>query len=107
MSRILVVDDESNIRLMLRLALRASGHEVETAADGPEALEKFGQGVEFDLVLLDLIMPEMDGFELLSLMKDDPRLKDIPVIIMSANESSEVVGNCLSKSTISFTNTTY
>jgi CheY-like chemotaxis protein len=42
-------------------------------------------------------MPEMDGFELLSLMKDDPRLKDIPVIIMSANESTEVVGNCLSK----------
>jgi CheY-like chemotaxis protein len=48
-------------------------------------------------VLLDLYMPEMDGFELLSLMKDDSRLKDIPVIIMSANESSDIVGNCLSK----------
>lgn len=43
-------------------------------------------------------MPEMDGFELLSLMKDDDRLKDIPVIIMSANDDSEYIGNCLSNS---------
>lgn len=42
-------------------------------------------------------MPEMDGFELLSIMQDDPRLKEIPVVIMSANESSEIIANCLSK----------
>lgn len=52
---------------------------------------------DFDLVLLDLYMPEMDGFELLSLMQDDPRLREIPVVIMSASESSEIIANCLSK----------
>ena len=70
MANILVVDDESNIRLMLRLALRASGHEVETAADGPEALEKFGQGSAFDLVLLDQRMPSMEGLDVLRAMKE-------------------------------------
>lgn len=42
-------------------------------------------------------MPEMDGFELLSLMQDDPRLREIPVVVMSANDSNEIIGNCLSK----------
>lgn len=70
MSRILVVDDESNIRLMLRLALSASGFAVETAADGPEALEKFGDGSAFDLVLLDQRMPSMEGLAVLRAMKE-------------------------------------
>ncbi len=52
---------------------------------------------DFDLVLLDLYMPEMDGFELLTLMQDDPRLREIPVVIMSASESSDIISNCLSK----------
>ncbi len=69
MANILIVDDESNIRLMLRLALRAAKHEVETAADGPEALEKFGDGQTFDLILLDQRMPSMDGLEVLRAMK--------------------------------------
>ena len=42
-------------------------------------------------------MPEMDGFELLSLMLDDPKMREIPVVIMSANEKQEIIGNCLSK----------
>ena len=80
MSRILVVDDESNIRLMLRLALSASGHEVETAADGLEALEKFGDGAAFDLVLLDQRMPAMEGIEVLRAMKErDSRARVIMV----------------------------
>ena len=52
---------------------------------------------DFDLLLLDLYMPEMDGFELLSLMKQDDVLKDIPVIVMSANESTDIVSHCLCK----------
>ena len=70
MANILVVDDESNIRLMLRLALRASGHGVECAADGPEALDKFGDGRAFDLVLLDQRMPSMEGLQVLKAMKE-------------------------------------
>lgn len=49
----------------------------------------------FDLVLLDLFMPEMDGFELLSIMQDDERLRRIPVVVMSASESNELIANCL------------
>jgi CheY-like chemotaxis protein len=47
------------------------------------------------LVLLDLYMPEMDGFEVLSLMKEDERLSQIPVVVMSSNESNDIIGNCL------------
>lgn len=69
MAKILIVDDESNIRLMLRLALQAGGHTTETASDGPESLEKFGDGGAFDLVLLDQRMPSMEGLEVLRAMK--------------------------------------
>jgi CheY-like chemotaxis protein len=50
---------------------------------------------DFDLVLLDLYMPEMDGFEVLSLMKEDPRLSQIPVVVMSSAESNDIIANCL------------
>lgn len=60
-ARILVVDDEHNIRIMLRLALQHDGYLVETAADGAEGLDKFGDGSEWDLVLLDHRMPGMEG----------------------------------------------
>ena len=80
MAKILIVDDESNIRLMLRLALQASGHTTDSAADGPEALERFGDGTPFDLVLLDQRMPAMDGLEVLKAMKArDARAKIIMV----------------------------
>lgn len=81
MAKILVVDDESNIRLMLRLALRADGHTVETAGDGPEALEKFGES-DFDLVLLDQRMPAMEGLEVLRQMKSQKT--DAKIIMVTA-----------------------
>ncbi|MCW3050906.1 MAG: Response regulator containing CheY-like receiver,AAA-type ATPase, and DNA-binding domain [Chthonomonadales bacterium] len=65
MANILVIDDENNIRLMVRLTLQHSGHVVQTAADGAEGLEKFGDGGEWDLVLLDQRMPGMDGLAVL------------------------------------------
>ena len=63
MPRILVVDDEANIRTMIRLALEFSGYQVETAADGSEAIEKFGDGTGWDLVILDQRMPGKTGAE--------------------------------------------
>src|SRR5579871_2113258 len=69
MARILVVDDENNIRMMIRLALQHVGHNVETAADGNEALDKYGNGKDFDLVLLDQRMPGLEGLEVLKQMR--------------------------------------
>ncbi len=65
MYRVLVVDDENNIRRMVRLALEYVGHEVTVAADGAEALELFGNGRKFDIVLLDQRMPGMEGLDVL------------------------------------------
>ncbi len=61
--RILIVDDETNIRMMIRLTLQHAGYEVETAGDGQEGLQKFGKGADFDLVLLDQRMPGMSGID--------------------------------------------
>lgn len=57
---------------------------------------------EWDLVLLDLYMPEMDGFELLSLIQEDERLRFIPVVVMTSNDTYELAANCLSKSGVIF-----
>jgi CheY-like chemotaxis protein len=65
MANILVIDDENNIRLMVRLTLQHSGHNVQTAADGVEGLDKFGDGLDWDLVLLDQRMPGMEGIDVL------------------------------------------
>ena len=72
MSRILVVDDEKNICDLLSLYLVKEGFEVECAADGIQALDKFGQG-GFDLVLLDIMLPGIDGFALIGYMKHHER----------------------------------
>lgn len=66
--------------------------------DGRRALAELrDEGKEFDLVLLDLYMPEMDGFELLTLMQEDEKLSLIPVVVMSADGDKEIIANCLSK----------
>ena len=78
MARILVVDDENNIRMMVRLALQHVGHTVTVAADGPEGLEKFGNGDDIDLVVLDQRMPGMEGIDVLKQMRyHDPHAKII------------------------------
>lgn len=69
MAHILVVDDEHNIRMMIRLALQHAGHEVETASDGSEALDKFGDGTKWELVLLDQRMPGLEGLTVLKQMR--------------------------------------
>jgi CheY-like chemotaxis protein len=70
MARILIVDDEPNIRLTVRLALEQDKHVVDQAADGLEGLAKFGNGSQFDLVLLDHRMPGLDGLEVLRRMRE-------------------------------------
>ena len=80
--KILVVDDE---RYMLRLVeynLKKSGYEVVTASDGVEAMEKISEGRP-DLILLDIKMPRMDGYEVCKMLKQKKETRDIPVIIVS------------------------
>ncbi len=78
--RILIVDDEERILNFLKSRLKASGYEVLTANNGVEALEQ-AQGQEPDLILLDIIMPRMDGFETLKQLRT---FSSVPVIILSA-----------------------
>ena len=90
--RILVVDDNDDNRYTLTLYLDLEGYsKVETAQDGEEAIARLEVDA-FDLVLLDVMMPKVDGYQVLTWIKGQPRLRDLPVIMISAlNEMSSVV----------------
>ena len=80
MARILLIDDEANIRMMVKMALEQKKHSVETAADGPDGLIKFGTGTGWDLVLLDHRMPGMDGIDVLhELRRRDPKCRVVMI----------------------------
>jgi CheY-like chemotaxis protein len=86
--RILVVDDESSVRAVAEQVLKLAGHAVQTAENGFEALECLESGARFDLLLLDVSMPRMDGMELLSeLVKKEI---DIPILLMSGHAEQEI-----------------
>lgn len=80
---VLIVEDDDDIRADLMAILRVKGYSVDQAANGREALARLHDGVAPCVVLLDLMMPVMNGWELRQAMKDDPRLADVPVIVMS------------------------
>lgn len=81
--KILTVDDEKHIVRLIQVNLERQGYEVVTASDGREALEKV-DAERPDLVILDVMMPYMDGFEVLQNMKRNPSTRDIPVIMLTA-----------------------
>jgi len=92
--RALVVDDERMNRLLLRRALETEGHVVVEAANGREALERLREDAP-DVVLLDLVMPELDGYETLQQIKADPNLAHVPVIIISGVDELGSVVRCI------------
>jgi len=92
--RILVVDDNRMNRLLLGRGLEQQGHAVAFAEDGQEALDRLRRE-EFDLMLLDVLMPRVDGFEVLREMRNDPRLRDLPVIVTSALDELDSVVKCI------------
>jgi class 3 adenylate cyclase len=91
---ILVVDDNRVNRLLLGRALEQLGHTVTFAENGREGLEALRQR-RVDLVLLDIEMPEMDGYQVLEALAADPRLRDVPVVMMSSVEEVDSVARCI------------
>jgi len=85
---VLVVDDDPDILAALSDALELEGYEVRGARDGIDALEAIGQRRP-DLIITDLLMPTMTGFELLAALHDDPQLATIPTLIITAGRSPE------------------
>jgi CheY-like chemotaxis protein len=81
---VLVVDDDPDIRDTLREVIEAEGFPVVCAADGRQALEALGMGLHPSLILLDLMMPVMSGWELLAAIRADRTLADVPVAVVSA-----------------------
>ncbi|MCL6629965.1 MAG: response regulator, partial [Armatimonadetes bacterium] len=81
--KILAVDDEKHIVRLVQVNLERQGYEVITASDGKEALQKVEEERP-DLVVLDVMMPYMDGFEVLQNLRRNPSTRDIPVIMLTA-----------------------
>ena len=90
---VLLVDDDRQTRLKLTRILEAQGHTVQAVEGGQEALETLATG-SFDLILLDILMPRVDGFEVLQSLRADARLRDFPVIVISALEDAQSEEKC-------------
>jgi two-component system, chemotaxis family, sensor kinase CheA len=86
--RILVAEDSITSRMLLKNILESAGHEVKTAVDGVEALTELRTN-DFDLVVSDIEMPRMNGFDLTALIRSDRKLADKPVILVTALASRE------------------
>lgn len=93
--RLLVVDDNKVMRLLLARGLEQQGHSVTMAENGRRALEML-RAEPFDMVLLDIQMPEMDGYQVLESVTSDRALRDIPVIITSSLDELDGVARCIS-----------
>jgi CheY-like chemotaxis protein len=96
-ARILVVDDQDDNRAVLERRLRRQGHEVECAGGGFAALAQLQGGASFDLVMLDVLMPDLDGLAVLERLKADPATRDIPVIMISALDDVASVVRCIER----------
>jgi len=92
--RVLIVDDSATNRLKLQTAVSNLGHDTEVAEDGAQALDRLASG-GIDLVLLDILMPKVDGFDVLRAMADDPEMRDVPVLVISSLEYSEDVARAI------------
>ena len=86
--KILIVEDEESLLKLESILLTSKGYDVRGVANGQEALDAVAEEKP-DLILLDIMLPEIDGFEVCQRIKDDPDTKDIPVIMLTAKKSRE------------------
>jgi DNA-binding response OmpR family regulator len=88
MPKILVVDDEAQLVSVVQMRLEANGYDVITAGDGEEGLKK-AKAENPDLIMLDVMMPKMDGYKVCGLLKNDMRYSKIPVILFTARAQQD------------------
>jgi DNA-binding response OmpR family regulator len=84
--KILIVDDDNNIRTLLSVNLIAQGYPIETAINGGEAITKINSDPPW-LIILDVMMPEIDGWEVCKFVRDDPDLESIKIILLTARDT--------------------
>jgi twitching motility two-component system response regulator PilG len=101
--RILVVDDDENILNLERTILEQKGFDVTGASGGAEALRLLAEKT-FDLVLLDVMMPEVDGFTVCRKIKEDARTKDLPVIFLTAKGGGDALAEGFESGAVMYIN---
>jgi DNA-binding response OmpR family regulator len=101
--RILVVDDDENILNLEKTILEQKGFDVTTAAGGAEALRLLAES-PVDLILLDVMMPEVDGFTVCRKIKEDSRLKDVPVIFLTAKGGGDALAEGFESGAVMYIN---
>ena len=86
--RILTVDDSSSMRMLLRASLTAQGFTIDAAEDGAQGLERMRE-LKPDLLITDINMPRMDGFELIEAVRGEPALRGTPILVLSTEFSED------------------
>ena len=94
--KVLVIDDENDILLIIKSALHEEGYEVVTANNGYDGLA-LAEDASPDLIILDIMMPEMDGFEVLQQLKENEKTAQIPVVILTGLSSKDKIREALNK----------
>ncbi|MBU2036673.1 response regulator [Patescibacteria group bacterium] len=101
MKTILLIEDEPTLQKTLSSALTQEGYEIKSALDGEIGL-RLAREIKPDLILLDLILPKLDGFEVLGELKKDGPLKDVPIIVLTNLESAPDIERALSLGATSY-----
>jgi DNA-binding response OmpR family regulator len=92
---VLIVEDDPDIRQLMKIFIEADGFYVELAADGVEALEQLRNGSRPNLIILDLMLPRMDGEQFMKQVRDEGRFATIPVVVMSGHSEGKKKANGL------------
>lgn len=92
--KILFIEDEPDQIMMIKMRLEANNYEFVSAPDGEEGLKKAFE-IKPDLVLLDLVMPKMDGYEVCRRLKKDPETSNIPILLITASGARDIEEKCI------------
>jgi two-component system alkaline phosphatase synthesis response regulator PhoP len=96
MSRVLVIDDETVVGTILRYAFEVEGHETVVAGDGTSGIE-MAHSEHPDIIVLDLMMPDVTGYEVLEILRDNEETKEVPIVVLTAVTMQRERDRCMSK----------